>query len=232
MGMWRHRVDTPTKLEYFGQEFDIPADVHLRLDEEDDSMPFPVVAFVECGLRLPLDILFRVHYYKLNPMQLAINSYRVINGIIALAKKEKASVTLADIQYCYTMCSLKLEKGYIYYLKPRSTEFKIVATLPDSNKRAGDDYLIVSGNWEFAPDEDLHLYPLSRTVFVEGNGKNQVSHRFIFQGIKTLLFLYVLMSVFFRAALPQPSKDFRKSFFPSKDLKKLLDLPVHRRRAP
>ncbi|XP_028100848.1 uncharacterized protein LOC114300161 [Camellia sinensis] len=34
------------------------------------------------------------------------------------------------------------------------------------------------------------------------------------------------------AALPQPAKDFHKSFFPSKDLKKLLDLPVQRRRAP
>ncbi|XP_028090066.1 uncharacterized protein LOC114290387 [Camellia sinensis] len=33
-------------------------------------------------------------------------------------------------------------------------------------------------------------------------------------------------------ALPQPAKDFRKSFFPSKGLKKLLDLPVHKRRAP
>ena len=108
-------------------------------------------------------------------MQRAINSYRVIYGIIALAKKKKARVTLADVQYCYTMCGLKLEKGYIYYLKPRSTEYKLVADLPDSNKGAGDDYFIVSGNWEFAPDEDLHLYPLSRTVFKEGNGK---SHEF------------------------------------------------------
>ena len=111
-------------------------------------------------------------------MQLAINSYRLINGIIALAKQENARVTLADIQYCYTMCGLKLEKGYIYYLKPRSTEYKLVADLPDSNKGAGDDYFIVSGNWEFAPDEDLHLYSLSRTVFVEGNGKSQVLHFF------------------------------------------------------
>ncbi|THG19048.1 hypothetical protein TEA_006598 [Camellia sinensis var. sinensis] len=211
MGMWRHRVDTPTKLEYFRREFSIPADVHLRLAGEDDSimpttnsMPFPVVAFIECGLRLPLDILLReiIHYYKLNPMHFAINSYRVINGIIALAKQENARVTLANIQYCYTMCGLKKDTGYIYYLKSRSTEYKIVADLPDSNKGAGDDYFITSGNWEFAPDEDLHLYPLPRTVFVEGN------------------------------ALPQPEKGFRKSFFPSKGLKKLLDLPVHKRRAP
>ncbi|XP_028126000.1 uncharacterized protein LOC114322784 [Camellia sinensis] len=33
-------------------------------------------------------------------------------------------------------------------------------------------------------------------------------------------------------SLPQPPKDFRKSFFPSKDFKKLLDLPVQKQRAP
>ena len=119
MGMWRHRVNTPTKLEFFRQEFEIPADVHLRLagDDDsimptDDSMPFPAVAFIECGLRLPLNIPFRevLYYYKLNPMQLAINSYRVINGIIALAKQESARITLADVQYCYTMCGLNLKE--------------------------------------------------------------------------------------------------------------------------
>ncbi|XP_028096517.1 uncharacterized protein LOC114296419 [Camellia sinensis] len=135
-------------------------------------------------------------------MQLAINSYRVINGIIALASRENVRVTLADIQYCYTMCGLKLENGYIYYLKLRSMEYKLIADLPDSNKGAGDDYFIISGNWELPPDNDFHLYPLSRTVFREGD------------------------------VLPQPPKDFRKSFYPSKDFKKLLGLPVDQRKAP
>ena len=107
-------------------------------------------------------------------MQLAINSYRVINGIIALAKQENVRVTLADIQYCYTICGLKKDTGYVYYLKPRSIEYKIVADLPDSNKGAGDDYFITSGNWEFAPDEDLHLYPLPRTI-TEGKSKSPES---------------------------------------------------------
>ena len=128
MGMWRHRVNTLTKLEYFRQEFSTLADVHLRLAGDDDSimptdhtMPFPIVAFTECGLRLPLSPLFRevLHYYRLNPMQLTINSYRVINGIIVLARQENVRITPADIQYCYTMCALNLkEKGFVYYLKP------------------------------------------------------------------------------------------------------------------
>ncbi|KAF5933810.1 hypothetical protein HYC85_029981 [Camellia sinensis] len=134
-------------------------------------MPFPIVAFTECGLRLPLDPLFRqvLHFYKLNPMQLTINSYR--------------------------------DRGFVYYLKPRSTQYKIIADLPDSNKGAGDDFLIASGNWEFGPDEDVHLYPLPRTIT---EGKN----------------------------LHQPPKNFRQSFFPGTDLKTLLGLPIHKRKAP
>ena len=92
--MFRWSVDSPEKQEHFRQEFSIPADVHLRLAGEEDSimpdgdfMSFPVVAFIECGLRFPLDTLFReiLHNYKLNPIQLVINSYSVINGIIELA---------------------------------------------------------------------------------------------------------------------------------------------------
>ncbi|XP_028052874.1 dynactin subunit 1-like [Camellia sinensis] len=50
MGMWKHRVDTPSKLDHFRCEFDIPVDVHLRLAGDDDSimpttnsMPFPAI---------------------------------------------------------------------------------------------------------------------------------------------------------------------------------------------
>ncbi|THG02296.1 hypothetical protein TEA_012267 [Camellia sinensis var. sinensis] len=189
MGMWRHRVNTPTKLEYFRQEFSVPADVHLKLAGDDDSiiptentMPLPIIAFTECGLRLPLNILFReiLHYYKLNPMQLAINSYRVIFGIIALAKQENVRITLADIQYCYTMCPLSLkEKGYVYYLKLRFTEFKITK---------------------------MSIYSL----FLERLKRARVRAQYV----------------------RKPAKDFRQSYVPSKDLKKLLDLPVHKRKAP
>ena len=201
--MRSHRVNTPTKLEYFRQEFSIPANVHLRLAGDDESimptdhtMPFPIVAFTECRLRLPLTLLFRevFHYYRLNPMQLTINSYRVINGIIALTRQVNVRITLADVQYCYTMCPLNLkERGYVYYLKPRSTEFKIVADLPDSNKGAGDDFVIVSGNWEFGPDEDVHLYPLPRTV-KEGKGKSPASILSYFFSKSSKLSLF-LMSV-------------------------------------
>ncbi|XP_028090586.1 uncharacterized protein LOC114290810 [Camellia sinensis] len=42
------------------------------------------------------------------------------------------------------------------------------------------------------------------------------------------------MSVLFLsfAVLPQPPKNFHQSFYPNKDLKKLLNLPIHKRKAP
>ncbi|XP_028073918.1 uncharacterized abhydrolase domain-containing protein DDB_G0269086-like [Camellia sinensis] len=56
-------------------------------------MSFPIVAFTECGLRLPLDPLFRevLYFYKLNPMQLTINSYRMINDLHQLPKNFRQS---------------------------------------------------------------------------------------------------------------------------------------------
>ncbi|THG04323.1 hypothetical protein TEA_014873 [Camellia sinensis var. sinensis] len=69
---------------------------------------------------------------------------------------------LMDIQYCYTICGLKIKIGKTFCLKPRSTQVKIISDLPDLNKSAGDDYPIVSGNWEFVPNDELRLFPITR----------------------------------------------------------------------
>ncbi|KAL7264221.1 hypothetical protein ACSBR1_002221 [Camellia fascicularis] len=75
------------------------------------------------------------------------------------------------------MCGLKFASGDTYYLKPRSTTFKLIADLPDSNKGASDDYLIVS-------------------------------------------------------AIPQSPKSFRQSYILSRDLVRILSLPIGVRKAP
>jgi len=108
-------------------------------------------------------------------MQLAVNTFRVINDVAELARREKERITLSDLQYCYTICSLKSKNGYTYYLQPRSTKYKLIADLSDSNKGTGDDYLIVSGNWKFASDDDLHLFLLRQGVFRKDEGKDLVT---------------------------------------------------------
>ncbi|GMQ06648.1 hypothetical protein CsSME_00051143 [Camellia sinensis var. sinensis] len=99
------------------------------------------------------------------------------------------------------MYGLKSKNSYTYYLKPRSTKYKLIGDIPDSNKGVGDDYLIVSGNWEFAPDDDLHLYSLCRGVFREDE------------------------------ALPQLPKSFRQSYVTGRDLVCLLDLSINKWKA-
>ncbi|XP_028119188.1 resistance to inhibitors of cholinesterase protein 3-like [Camellia sinensis] len=101
MGMFKWRVDSPSKLEYFCQKFNIPTNTHLRLAKENDStiprenyMPFLVVSIIKGGIRFLLDILFRevLHFYRLNPMQLATNTLGLSTGPKRV-KKAKAKVT-------------------------------------------------------------------------------------------------------------------------------------------
>ena len=77
MGMYKWRVDNPTKIENFCREYNIPTDVHIRLAGGNDSimpknnyMPFSVVSILKGGIRFPLNILLRqmLHFYKLNPI--------------------------------------------------------------------------------------------------------------------------------------------------------------------
>ncbi|KAL7238106.1 hypothetical protein ACSBR2_004242 [Camellia fascicularis] len=153
--MHKWRVDTPTKIENFRREFNIPVNVHIRLMDKDafimpgdNYMSFPIVSIIEDGIRFSLNILFRemMYYYHLNPIQLAINTFRIINGIAELCHQHNARLTPFDIQYCYTICSLKSTNGISKYLKPRSTAYKMTVNLPDSNKGIGEDYPIFLGN--------------------------------------------------------------------------------------
>ncbi|KAL7250875.1 hypothetical protein ACSBR1_012818 [Camellia fascicularis] len=172
MGMHRWRVDSPAKIEVFRREFNIPTDVNIRLVGKNDLimlggnyMPFPVVSILEGGVRFPLNILFRemLNFYKLNSMQLAINTFRVINNIAKLNRRHRAQLNLQDVQYCYTMCTFQSKNGITYYLKPRSTTFKMIADLPNSNKDARDDYLIIQATGSLLqPDKNFHKYYIPR----------------------------------------------------------------------
>lgn len=87
--MHRWRIDNPAKLGYFCQEFDVPADIHIRLAEkinpripDGNSMPFPVVAILENGVKFSLNPMFHklLAFLKLTLMQLAINTFRIVTA--------------------------------------------------------------------------------------------------------------------------------------------------------
>mgnify|MGYP003703555955 CR=1 FL=1 len=81
-----------------------------------------------------------------------------------------ARLTLPDVQHCYTMRSLKSTNNISYYPKPKSTAYKLIANLLDSTKSTGGNYLIVLGNWDYAPNNNLHLYPLCREILGDHEG--------------------------------------------------------------
>ncbi|GMQ06392.1 hypothetical protein CsSME_00051008 [Camellia sinensis var. sinensis] len=153
MGKLRFLVDTPAALAAFREEYDVPADVHLELAEEEttpwgrEECPFTVLSIVEGGLRFPLNPLITEFLRRtgLAPTQVSTNTYRIINGVHELNKRLGTNLGLAEILRQYTMGHTG--DGLAYYLKIRPGKEKIVTGTPDKDMH-DDDFFWVSGNYE------------------------------------------------------------------------------------
>lgn len=112
-----------------------------------EQIHIPILFIVECGLRLPLHSFFREVCSKcnLNPLQLCPNFVRVVMGVVALNKLLNLDLNWWDICQMYTLVPTN---GGKYYLKARDHVEKLITHLPDSSKGEGDDFLVVTGNWE------------------------------------------------------------------------------------
>jgi len=164
MGAYRHWVDTPSALETFREGYVIPADVQIRLNDPEDpfdglykgQISFPLVAVVEGGVRFPVHPLLRacLRLWQLNPNQLMPNAYKIIMGAVELNRILGINLGVHDIEDAYDLCKSTGENR-CYYLRGRPKREQFVTELEDSNKHAGDDRLIVSGNWEFGPAETV-----------------------------------------------------------------------------
>src|ERR1700738_4383764 len=91
MGKFLKLVDTPEALARFRVRYCIPPDVQIRLPTEQHNVPgfggldklfISILAIVEGGVRFPLHPLLRevLEHYKLSPMQLSANFFRVVMG--------------------------------------------------------------------------------------------------------------------------------------------------------
>ena len=153
----------------FREKYRIPCDVYFRvptLQEEADytlptEIPIPIGAIIEGGLRFPLPRLFRqiLHHYNVHPNDLAMNSYRILFGIIALNEKHNLHLGLEDIEYCYTFVPGRNLNNH-YFTAP--TPKKLICHLPDTNKQFKREFVYISGNWEFGDDE--HIFGVPRTL--------------------------------------------------------------------
>ncbi|GMP43128.1 hypothetical protein CsSME_00015628 [Camellia sinensis var. sinensis] len=159
MGKFRNLVDTPAGMDEFRRRYNIPNDVTLTLAAVDadrsctsTTMPFSIASIVEGGVRFPLNPLLRrfFSYFELTPMQISMNTLRVINGVSVLNDLLDLDLGIWDILHCYSLCRNKGGKNY--YVKVRSLDLQLVTELPDNDKHCSD-FLQVGGNWEFAAEE-------------------------------------------------------------------------------
>jgi hypothetical protein len=146
----------------FRSRYEIPDDVATRLAPVDalrespthDILHIPVVAVVEGGVRFPLAPLLRqvLAWYKLSPMQVSANFFRVVMGINTLNQLLGTSLGLHDIHHLYSISRTK--DALTYYLKSRDSRRRLVLELPDSARGDDDDFLIVTGRFEPRDEDD------------------------------------------------------------------------------
>lgn len=81
----------------------------------------------------------------LNLMPLCPNFVRVVMGVVALNHHLNLELNWWDIHYLYSVVATNENT---YYFKARNNNKKLITDLPNSSKGEGDDYLVVTGNWE------------------------------------------------------------------------------------
>ena len=80
---------------------------------------------------------------------------RVIMGIAALNERTGSRMNVREILHHYTLN--RTQAGGTWYFKLRKNSPKIIDALPDSDRGAEDDFIVVTGNWEFAVGEPRDL---------------------------------------------------------------------------
>ena len=77
------------------------------------------------------------------------NGFKIIMGVVKLNRILGINLGVPDIEDVYDLCKF----GDVYYLRVRAKLFGFVTALEDSNRYAGDDRLLVWGEWEFDKSE-------------------------------------------------------------------------------
>jgi hypothetical protein len=155
-GKFRKLCDTPTAMAKFRADYNIPDNVGLELapvgaDREVatwEMMCIPIVAIVEGGVRFPLDPFLRrvLNWYKLSPMQVSTNFFRLVMGMVALNRILGTQLGLWELQWWY---SIVINPTYnTFYFKARKAEKRYVLNLPDSARDHELDFLYVTGAFE------------------------------------------------------------------------------------
>ena len=162
MGFYRKFLASEEDVAVFRARFEIPEGVLVQLHPRDENLPAPTANSLcirllwvyEAGIRFPLHPLLRAmcHHLDLAPHQMATNMVRVIMGVDTLNDRTGSRMNVREILHHYT---LNRTQAGVWYFKLRKDHPKLVDALPD--RGAEDDFIVVSGNWEFAAGEPRDL---------------------------------------------------------------------------
>ncbi|XXG59957.1 hypothetical protein AAC387_Pa04g1954 [Persea americana] len=161
MGVYRYLLEGVHAIAAFRVQYNIPANVEVRLDNPDDPSDGLVVndglmPFLACdryrrggGVQFSLHLLLRdcLWEWHLCPCQLIPNSFKIFMGVVQLNRILGISLGVSDIEDLYDLC--KSGDGNSYYLLIRSGRASFVTALEDSYQFAGENRIFVKGEWEF-----------------------------------------------------------------------------------
>ncbi|GMN60138.1 hypothetical protein TIFTF001_029205 [Ficus carica] len=147
-------VVTPGYLTALMRDFQIPAEVDLRIPGENDLPSRPPPGYItlsaeyfRAGLHLPLHPFLRRALTRLNvaPAQLNANVYRILVGCFILwAKNFAAELPFRAFQNLYRMKSAPSSAGSYYFQWFKGT---FVAKCPDSDKQFKHLWFYAGGRW-------------------------------------------------------------------------------------
>ncbi|GMN53229.1 hypothetical protein TIFTF001_022367 [Ficus carica] len=133
---------TPRYLAAHRREFQIPAEVELRVPGENDLPSRPPPGYItlsaeyfRAGLRLPFHLFLRRVLTRLNvvPAQLNANAFRImISCFILWAKNYVAELPFGAFQNLYRMKSAPSSTGFYYFQGFKGT---FITKCPDSDKQ-------------------------------------------------------------------------------------------------
>ncbi|GMN29034.1 hypothetical protein TIFTF001_044307 [Ficus carica] len=136
------------------REFQIPAEVELRVPGENDLPSRPPPGYItlsaeyfRAGLRLPLHPFLRRALTRLNvaPAQLNANAYRILVGCFILwAKNFATELPFRAFQNLYRMKSAPSSAGSYYFQGFKGT---FVAKCPDSDRQFMHLWFYAGGRW-------------------------------------------------------------------------------------
>ena len=80
-------------------------------------------------------------------------------GVVKINEVLGLECSVHDFEDVYDVCKSNVADD-AYYFRVKSKLSTVVMGLEDNTKYAGDDRILVSGNWEFADDESITQWTL------------------------------------------------------------------------